>query len=177
MINWPGSRGHPIPRVEVTDPGMDPQDQPRHGMQGSLANPRGTVAERPEETPQVLNPDRVVVRVPPPIPSRPAPVEGPNKKVTLGPTTVRTFDKDAGPSRNTRRQTRLRGLRETEAIRTQPVTGNATFATIPGGSFARAEMASLECIQQRWIIKLGTSCKLEEIKISPGQKDLIPTIC
>ena len=177
MVNWPGSRGHPIPRVEVTDPGMDPQDQPRHGMQGNLANPNGTLAGRPEETPQVLNPDRVVVRVPPSIPARPAPVEGPIKKVTLGPTTVRTFDKDAGPSRNTRRQTRLRGIREAEAVGTRPPNGSATFATILGGSLARAEMASLECIQQRWIIKLGTSCKLEEIKISPGQRDLIPTIC
>ena len=98
-----GFTGHPIPRVEVTDPSMDPRDQPRHGMQGSLANPNGTLASRPEETPQVLNPDRVVVREPLPMPTRPAPVEGPARKVTLGPTTVRTFDKEAGPSRNTRR--------------------------------------------------------------------------
>ena len=51
----------------------------------------------------MLNPDRVVVREPLPMPTRPAPVEGPARKVTLGPTTVRTFDKEAGPSRNTRR--------------------------------------------------------------------------
>ena len=125
----------------------------------------------------MLNPDRVVVRVPPPMPARPAPVQGPAKKVTLGPTTVRTFDKEAGPSRNTRRQTRLRGLQETTALSANTPPRRITHATIRGGMSARAEMASLECIQQRWINKLGTSCKLEEIKISPGRRNPIPTVC
>ena len=159
MVNWPASRGHPIPRVEVTDPGMPPQDPPRHGTQGALANPRGTIAGKPEEEPKILNPDRVVVRVPPVIPARPTPIQGPSKKVTLGPTTQHTYNPQEGPTRNTRLQTRRRAHFEGKI-------------NVPGGSKARAELASMDCVQRRWQIKLGWGgrCMWEEIKI----KDSLP---
>ena len=161
MVNWPASRGHPIPRVEVQDPGMNPGDVPRHGTQGSLGNPNGTVAGKPEETPKFLTPDRVVVRVPRPIPDsvpeRPLAKDKDIKRVTLGPTSKREFTREEPdvPARNTRAQMRRRiGQKE-------------THVRVSGGPQARAELAELSCVQRRWAIRLNTNCSLEEIKIGP----------
>ena len=155
MVNWPASRGHPIPRVEVTDPGMRPGQEPQHGTMGSLGNPNGTRAKNPDETPKSLTPDRVVVRVPKPlpdsIPDRPTPPVKTMKKVTLGQTVEHTIPSanPDGPTRNTRAQTRQRALQ------------NNTHVRVRGGPQARAELASLECVQKRWAIRLSTRCQLE----------------
>ena len=155
MVNWPASRGHPIPRVEVTDPGMDPGQAPQHGTQGSLGNPNGTKAENPEESPKILTPDRVVVRVPKPlpdtIPDRPTPAAKITKKVTLGTTTEHPIPSRSpdGPTRNTRAQTRRRAIQ------------NNTHIRVSGGPQARAELAGLECVQKRWAIRLSTTCRYE----------------
>ena len=115
MVRWPASKGSPIPRVEVEDPGMDPNDVVRHGTQGSLGNPKGTPAKgTPDEVPMDLTPDRVVVRrppkvgVPPPSMRRP-PVgqEPPRKKVRIGDVQEREIPARVdGPAQNTRRKTR-----------------------------------------------------------------------
>ena len=171
MVNWPASRGHPIPRVTVTDPGMDPNGAPRHGTQGSLGNPRGTIAGAPEETPKSLTPDRVVVRVPQPlpetIPERPVVKDKGVKRVTLGTTTrheIQTKSNDEGPTKNTRAQVRRRAVQENTHVR------------VNGGPRARAELAELKCVQKRWALRLSTSCRLEEIKIglTPDRRSIKP---
>ena len=155
MVNWPASRGHPIPRVEVTDPGMDPTQAPQHGTQGALGNPNGTRAGDPEESPKMLTPDRVVVRVPKPlpdrIPDRPTPQSKVTRRVTLGPTTEHPIPPRSpdGPTRNTRAQTRRRAVQ------------NNTHLRVGGGYQARAELAGLECVQKRWAIRLSTTCRYE----------------
>ena len=97
-VEWPGESGSPIPQVVVEDPGMTPNTVPRQGVQGHLANPKGTPVTEYRETTAPLTPDRVVIRVAPKKPrGRPRkevrPPQQEQAKATASPT---------GPARNTR---------------------------------------------------------------------------
>ena len=54
MVNWPASRGHPIPRVTVTDPGMDPNGHPDTGRRGHWGTPKGRLQGLRRKPPSLL---------------------------------------------------------------------------------------------------------------------------
>ena len=158
MVRWPASRGHPLPRVEVEDPGMVPGDALRHGTQGTLGNPRGTVAgDTPAERPMELTPDRVVVRrgppkplptIPPPKMDRPAGTgEPPRKRVRLGQFHERPISpRGDGPAQNTRR----RAQRQVACIR------------ITCGS----RLISVKAVQSCWLSKLSSTGGVQGIRMN-----------
>ena len=163
MVRWPASRGNPIPRVEVEDPGMPPDDVPRHGTQGTLGNPRGTPAQAvPDKTPKDLTPDRVVVQlpapkpqtdIPPPTTSRPLDTnESPKKRVRMGGVFERPIPPRAdGPAHNTRQPTR------------QNKNGVISLRLKCGVS-----LAAMESIQRIWMKKLSST---GGVKANKGTKN------
>ena len=156
MVRWPGSRGHPIPQVEIEDPGMDPADVARHGTQGSLGNPNGTPATSlPREEPANLTPDRVVIRKPSslkrsldlnPHSDRTLGESTPRKRVRIQPASPDPIPtSDVGPARNTRSQAKRR-----------------TVACVQLG--LGVQLDHLDVAHKAWVCKLHPSQRVEKIR-------------